>query len=476
MSLSRTRRRLPGRRTAAAAAATAFVALPVLLAPAAATAKPVSLSLQYTCTFPLMDPQPLTLQISSDIPESLPIGTAAGRFAVSAEAKVNDFAAHGLRALDSATIQGTAVAGATIVFPGGNTFEAVVNTDVPKMSIPSSGGFTTSATGKTPSLTFDDPGNTELRVNDLVLSLEPRLADGTLTGLDKFETECTRVPGQNNLLATIKVTDDSDPGPDTQAPSKPSGLSAVAGDTSIALSWTPSTDNVAVAGYDVFRGGTKVASVTTPTATISGLTPNTDYSFTVQARDAAGNTSPISDALASRTIGGTSGSTYAIAGTATLKTLTKGTIALTGTANAAFAANGDVSADLVVNPGNAKLTALGFLPVSAKVAFVPSGKTTGTLVGTVLSTTSRVRIKIPEVRLFGAIPLAGGNNCQTKSLSTINLKSNAAGFTKAAGGTVAGTFTISDLNGCGGLNGLVSPLTAGSGNTLSLKLTPKPTA
>lgn len=48
------------------------------------------------------------------------------------------------------------------------------------------------------------------------------------------------------------------------------------------------------------------------------------------------------------------------------------------------------------------------------------------------------------------------------------------GFTVAdVGGRLISSFTLSDLNGCGALNSLVSPLTAGGGNTMTLDLTPR---
>ncbi|MBJ7471984.1 MAG: hypothetical protein JHD16_11815 [Solirubrobacteraceae bacterium] len=164
---------------------------------------------------------------------------------------------------------------------------------------------------------------------------------------------------------------------------------------------------------------------------------------------------------------------YDLAGTAGLKTLTKGTLPLKGGIDAALTlSTGAFSADLALAPTQGRLIAAGFLPVTAKIGFVTSGKTTGTLLDGVLESTSKVRIKVQEVKLFGAIPLAGGNNCQTKSLSEIKLKSTDE-FKPLQGGNIAGTFKISDLNGCGPLNGLVSPLTAGDGNTIALKLTPK---
>jgi chitodextrinase len=77
---------------------------------------------------------------------------------------------------------------------------------------------------------------------------------------------------------------------DTQAPSVPTGLtSSSATQTSLSLSWTASTDNTGVTGYDVFRNGQSIATPTGTTYTVTSLTCGTLYSFAVRARDAAGN-------------------------------------------------------------------------------------------------------------------------------------------------------------------------------------------
>ncbi|GJM82554.1 hypothetical protein HMSSN139_50500 [Paenibacillus sp. HMSSN-139] len=67
--------------------------------------------------------------------------------------------------------------------------------------------------------------------------------------------------------------------------------------SSVSLSWSASTDNVGVTGYEVYNGNQLVTTVTGTTATISGLTPSTPYTFAVKAKDAAGNISPASNAV-----------------------------------------------------------------------------------------------------------------------------------------------------------------------------------
>ncbi|MEU8619142.1 carbohydrate binding domain-containing protein [Streptomyces sp. NPDC048623] len=85
-------------------------------------------------------------------------------------------------------------------------------------------------------------------------------------------------------------------GTDTQAPSVPTGLQVSAKTaSSVSLAWTAATDNVGVTGYDVYQGATKVSTVTGTSATVGGLAAGTSYTFTVKARDAAGNVSAASN-------------------------------------------------------------------------------------------------------------------------------------------------------------------------------------
>lgn len=104
-------------------------------------------------------------------------------------------------------------------------------------------------------------------------------------------------------------------GTDTTAPSTPGTLSASGvTSSSVNLSWGASTDNVGVTGYDVMRatgasGGTfsQVGTASGTSFSNSGLSPNTTYRYQVRARDAAGNTSPVSNTVAVTTSSGGGG-------------------------------------------------------------------------------------------------------------------------------------------------------------------------
>ncbi|MFC4608689.1 fibronectin type III domain-containing protein [Streptomyces maoxianensis] len=81
---------------------------------------------------------------------------------------------------------------------------------------------------------------------------------------------------------------------DTENPSPPGGVTAQAGSaTSVHVMWEQANDNKAVTGYEVFEQGTKVKTLpgTKHMVDIDRLSPTTAYTFTVRARDAAGNLS-----------------------------------------------------------------------------------------------------------------------------------------------------------------------------------------
>lgn len=92
---------------------------------------------------------------------------------------------------------------------------------------------------------------------------------------------------------------------DTQPPTIPTGLNASnVTETTLDLSWNASTDNVGVAGYQVFINGSPIGTTVGTAAAISGLAASTTYTFQVRAFDAAGNNSALSASLDVTTPGG----------------------------------------------------------------------------------------------------------------------------------------------------------------------------
>ena len=92
---------------------------------------------------------------------------------------------------------------------------------------------------------------------------------------------------------------------DVEAPTIPSNL-AVTGVTSssVSLTWTASTDNVDVAGYEVYKDGVLFGTANSTSTTVTGLTPETSYLFYLVAKDAAGNKSGNSTSVVGTTEAG----------------------------------------------------------------------------------------------------------------------------------------------------------------------------
>ena len=126
-------------------------------------------------------------------------------------------------------------------------------------------------------------------------------SDTGLTDATSYQYTVDAVDTVGNIGAQSAAVDVTTP--DTTAPSVPTGLVATAvSGTQVNLSWTASTDNVGVTGYQVFRNGTMVATVTNGTTySDTGVTNASSYQYAIDAFDAAGNTSAETSAVSVNT-------------------------------------------------------------------------------------------------------------------------------------------------------------------------------
>lgn len=96
-------------------------------------------------------------------------------------------------------------------------------------------------------------------------------------------------------------------GADTTPPNAPTQLRVTSvTSASVSLQWRASSDNKkgsGLAGYDVFENGSAVASTTSTSFTVTGLSPATTFQFAVRARDKAGNVSAFSNTVNATTKG-----------------------------------------------------------------------------------------------------------------------------------------------------------------------------
>ncbi|MBU8893879.1 MAG: fibronectin type III domain-containing protein [Bacteroidales bacterium] len=102
------------------------------------------------------------------------------------------------------------------------------------------------------------------------------------------------VGNESDASNTANITTDTD----TQAPTAPANLSSSnITSNSVALTWSASTDNVGVTGYDVYKDGAYFASTSATSYNVTGLSIATSYAFYVKAKDAAGNISAASSSI-----------------------------------------------------------------------------------------------------------------------------------------------------------------------------------
>ncbi len=464
------------------------------LSAAGAPAQAADATYSYACTYPLIGTQPLKIAINASIPQNWSAGQKTDAFAIKAVATPGGDTANGLGLVLAKSLEGSASASAVISAPGlvSGGLKLKVPIAIEKYTVPASGALVLNATGSTPPILFNQPGVAQINLGDLRLNLTARDASGAAIQLppigtdsdgdpNTFDVNCSLNPtSQSSLLSTLSITDGTE-APDTAAPSTPGGVAASAtGSSSASLRWSPSTDNVGVIAYEIYQNGALVQSVlgTSTSTAIGGLAAGTTYGFTVKARDAAGNLSPLSGRSSITTPADTSAAStvdykYSLTGTSVLKTLTQGPINVSGSIGAKINLRTQAfTGDVKLNNTRANLKLAGFVPVTAQVGFVAAGPTTGTLKNGVLRAQTKQTIRLPQLYLFGSVPVAGAGGCRTKVPTTIALQSRSSQFQPLKGGEIFGAYTIGELVDCGALTGIISPLAQGSGNTISVNLTP----
>ncbi len=371
-------------------------------------------TLVYSCVYPYVGEQPLKVDIDVNLPAVTPAGALTPPIQVTAVATALGDTAAALDLIGVKSIEGVAAAKATVSAPGQNV-PLTLPIGIPKQSTVVTnitGGLRLNASGGAPAIALKNPGVATVTVDALALNLTARKGDGTPT---KFPPNSIPVDSDENA-ETFDVP-----------------CTALSG------------QNTTLAKITVGDGAPQEQD-TTPAPVIP---PHP-----------AGDTSLIDYG-------------YDATGAATLKTLVQGFLSLRGTIDAKLGLpSGAFTADLDLNQTKGNLMALGLLPVSATVKITPTETVTGTLKNGVLRANAKVRISLPYITLFG-IPVGGGGSCRAKNVSSIALKSTQQYFYALEGGPIAGSFAISELVGCGGLTGIISPLTAGTGNAIRLNLTPK---
>ena len=159
-----------------------------------------------------------------------------------------------------------------------------------------------------------------------------------------------------------------------------------------------------------------------------------------------------------------SGSTFLKAANATV-TLGPGTLR-----SKVSLTTGKVTASLNLPPATGSFKELGVVPVTATVAFIQDGPTTGAVdlnTGAV-TTMSKITLRVTSLSVSG-LPVPVGPACESATPASVALASQ-PGFSIVNGGTVSGTYTVPPFAHCGLVTPVLNLTVTGPGNTLSLTL------
>lgn len=229
------------------------------------------------------------------------------------------------------------------------------------------------------------------------------------------------------------------PAADTQAPTAATGLS-VSGTTSssISLSWNASTDNVGVTSYNVYMNGSLKTTVNSASATISGLSASTTYSFYVVAKDATGNSSSNSSTVSGTTAGATTSTTNCVnetfetipASSASYSTRTWTNSGITWTATDARTDQTISNKAITVRDGSLKSSTsangIGSLTVTTQLKFTGTNGTfnvqvNGVTVGTIPYSTTATTTTISNINTSGNVVVTLVNSSASNRVAIDNL-------------------------------------------------------
>ncbi len=216
---------------------------------------------------------------------------------------------------------------------GNNSDDAVitVNGTAGPFTVSSQNSATTFAGGSSQTVTWNVAGTTANGVNAANVDILWSSNSGTtwttlLAGTPNDGTQSITIPnattttgrimvkGSNHIFfdvnnANISVNAGSAVS-DTTAPTAPALAASGTTSTSTNLSWSGATDAVGVTGYDVYQGSSLIGNTASATYTVTGLSSATSYSFSVKAKDAAGNASVSSNTVNVTTLSGGGTVTY----------------------------------------------------------------------------------------------------------------------------------------------------------------------
>lgn len=235
-------------------------------------------TLQYECTLSPFPAQGMTLRLTWDAPESVPVGRPTPVIPVHGTATMGDVVTQVLGMIGATTVEGSLDASGVVVAPEGNV-PVAVSVTVPPTAVPASGPITIEGSGATPPLVFHDPGHAVITAdNGFTVRIVPRDANGNVTVAGQLDASCALDAGQNNVLTSFEITAPSTP-PTRTSPGPT--RSAVVGPTATTTTTrtTTTTTPEPSGATDPSAATAAPASIADPTGTgsVTSAVPTTGF-------------------------------------------------------------------------------------------------------------------------------------------------------------------------------------------------------
>jgi len=368
-----------------------------------------STDLTLTCPFPLIGVQTLQSTVTTNIPATTEVGVPTPNFNITAVNQIPADAAVGLGLVSARTLEGSAAVDSRLVQSSG-TLPLPVPLAIEETTVPSPAApFSVLASGQTPSLTFEAVDTIDIFVDDIVLDITARTADGSMAPapLGEFTSDCT-IEGGAQLLTSFDVVDPNGGGNDD-----PAELSL--GESSLALgsvvAGQTSSDSVTITNVGdeaLSISGISVSGDTAFSSTDNCTTLAADESCTVNVTFAPSTEGSFSGALDVATNGG------------------NGSVALSGTGT---------------------LAATPELNVSGSLAFGQAAAGSTSTQSVTVANDGAAPLLISGVSLAGSSAFTQQSNCGSSVAAGSSCTVNVTYAAGAAGSSETGTLTIATNDG-----------------------------
>jgi len=238
-------------------------------ASAAHAATPVTLN--YTCSVPVIGDQPMTVSLAWDAAPTHRVGQSTQSIPLTITAEISSETTDALNILGAASVHGTADVAGAVVAPQGDINGDITMT-VGNTAVPNFGPLTFTATGTLPPAVFTKPGAAQLVVgNTFTYSFTAQDASGEQLGY--ADATCSLNPGQSGLIATFEILAAAAPAPPSASSTTTTPTSRTSTTTTAASASSHGNVTGGVAGSVTRTTSAKASAAANPVGSTRVFTP-----------------------------------------------------------------------------------------------------------------------------------------------------------------------------------------------------------